>query len=160
MKKKLVLFVLASLLLVMPAAVGQTSSASDLDRLSDIIHQTLQHELPAVVCRRGQPIEGSGSVLVESCFSGENVLKLSVIPYASKELARSRFREFAALKRDREATADIGEEGYAWGFRKSNIAFREDRYNTYVSIDDSEVVDADKICKQFAKAVTKGLKNL
>ncbi len=153
--KKLLFITLAVLFLASPA-LGQNI---DLDRLSEAIHQSIQEEIPGVTCRRGQPIQGSGSVLVGSCVFGENVLKVSVIAYASSEIARNRFREFAALKRDKEATADVGEEGYAWGFRKSKVAFRKDRYNIYVSIDNGAVVDADRISKRFAKAVAKGIRN-
>ena len=157
MKKTLRLFALFSLLLT--AVAGQNTAPSDPDRVSAAIHQSLQDEMPTVVCRRGQPIEGSGSVLVESCFFEGNVIKLSVIPYASKDVAKNHFREFAALNKDKETVSDIGEEGYAWGFRKSKTAFSKDRYNVYVSID-GEIVDVDKVSKKFAKVVAKGLKDL
>src|SRR6185295_5156932 len=153
MKKALRLFALLSGLLITDAVMGQNPAPSYLDTISDAIHRSLQDEMPAVRCQRGQPIKGSGVVLVESCFIGESVIKLSVIPFASKDLAKSQFRELAALKKDKEIAQDTGDEGYTWGYRKSKTAFTKDKYNVFVSINNGEVVDADKIVKRFAKVI-------
>ncbi len=158
MNRSIALLSLFVLLLMITSASAQSEPA-DLDRLSEAIHQTVKEEMPQWMCRRGEPIKGSGNVLVESCFSGDTVIKLSVIPHPSRELASLRFREGAGLNRTKEVVNDLGDEGYAWGFQKSKFAFRKGRYSIFVSISDEEK-GADKISRQFAKTVAKGLKDL
>ncbi len=140
--------------------LAQSQTSPELDRVSEAIRQSVSEEMPSVRCRRGEPMRGSGNVLVEACFAGSNVLKLSVIPYASKELAKTHFRRFVALGSDMESTADVGEESYTWGFRKSDLTFRKDRFNVYIGIDDASAPNAVNIMKDFGKAVAKALKDL
>lgn len=129
----------------------------DLDRLSDVVDASISNEMAGWTCRRGDPIQGSQNVLVKSCLSGDNVVKISIVPFATSELARTRLRQFVSLGKSGENVSDLGDEAYSWGFKKSKFAFRKGRLNVYVSIADPQQPDAARISKQLARAVAKSL---
>ena len=109
---------------------------------------------------RGEPFGGSKTVLVESYSSKDTNIKLSVIPYPSNEEAAKRMKDFGSMGEVMEKLSDLGDEGWAWGYRGSKFAFRRHNLNVFVSIDADDMRDKDKVAKQFAKLVADALKDL
>jgi hypothetical protein len=139
-------------------SVAQRSVPEYLDRISEVAQKAVETEMPGWKHRRGEPIKGSGDVLVESYSSGDTTIKLSVIPYASEEEAAGRMRSFKG--HDAEKLSDLGDEGHAWEYRRSKFAFKKHKLNIFVSIAAEDMTDKEKIAKQFAKVVADAVKDL
>jgi len=142
------------------SSVAQLKIVKDLDQISEAVQRAVQEKMPGWKHRRGQPITGSGNVLVESYSSKDATIKLSVIPYDSKEEAEKEIKDLFAKEGAQRRLADLGDEGCAWGYRGSKFAFRRHNLNVFVSIEADDMTDKEKVAKQFAKVVADALKDL
>ncbi|MGH9906016.1 MAG: hypothetical protein ACRD8U_10615 [Pyrinomonadaceae bacterium] len=130
MKYRLLLAVVLSALSFMDV-LGQGDV--DLDSLDHKIKQHLQSNILGWTHRRGQPITGSGNVLIEKWSSPNRGIKISIVPYKSAARAQEVIRHFLEFDKDVQEVKEIGNEAYAWGWEGTNLVFRKGKYLVYLS---------------------------
>lgn len=123
------LVVLSGLFLTAALAQAQV----DLDILEGKVVQHVKAIKPGWQHKRIEPITGSTNVLVANWSFPKRGVRVSIIPHKSAAEARAALRAFVKYDREKEELNDIGDEGYAWGFERSNVAFTKGKFNVFVS---------------------------
>lgn len=129
--KKVLFAIVMSVLATVGAATAQVDA--DLGRLEEKASRHLENKMPGWKHKRGEPVRGSESVLVDFwSFPNRNV-KIAVVPYSSGQKAKEAFEEFMKYQPKREELKGLGDDAYCWGYALSNVTFRRGKYIVYLS---------------------------
>ena len=131
MKKLMFPCVILLLGLIAGPVVAQTDA--EVTNLQEKANRHLEIKMPGWKHQHGEPIQGSGGVLVDFWQFEKRKVKIRVIPYASGRIAKEAFDEFKKYEPDREELKGFGDDAYSWGYALSNVTFRRGRFIVYVS---------------------------
>ena len=161
MHKMKSLTTVAVLLLLLNAATtfGQAGN-TDLSQLSALIEMAAKERMPEWKYRTGEPVFKGEHVLIASFTSADKIIKVSVLPHASRGEAERALHDFIRREKSPKKLDDFGDEGFSRGFAHSQVAFRKGNLTVYVSITADEInKEAVEINKQFAKLIAAALPN-
>jgi len=157
--KSIVMIPVLLLLVNAVTAFGQASN-TDLSQLSRLIEMATKETMPEWKYRIGEPVFKGEHVLIASFTSADKIIKVSVLPHASRGEAERALHDFVRRDKSHKKLDDFGDEGFSRGFANSQVAFRKGNLTVYVSITADEVnKEVVEINKQFTKLIALALPN-
>jgi hypothetical protein len=128
-----------------------------LDSGLEKIKSYLAEKKPEWKHRAIEPMEGSRNVSVNNWESDRQIVRVSILAYGSDADAAESMRGFSSETRTLDRLPDLGDGGYAWGMGGSNICFRKGDLTIWVSTGVTNLKEAVKLSKEFAKHVEAAL---
>ena len=104
-----------------------------------------------------EPIKGSRNVSVNNWELNGQIVRVSILAYASHGEASEAMRGFASDVRTLDRLPELGDGGYSWGMGGSNICFRKGDLTIWVSTSVTNLRAAVKLTQEFAKEVEAAL---
>ena len=146
-----------SVILVILTCLGPAQGAQDytarLDRALERIKNHLAETRPGWKHRSVKPIEGSVNVSVNNWESGGRIVRVAILAYGSAEEAAEAMRRFASHKQTLARLPGLGDGGYSWGPRASNVCFRRGDLTIWVSTGVTDLKEAAELSHDFAEQV-------
>ncbi len=118
------------LIVLLSHAFAQTQV---IDELDEKIKRHLEKTLPGWKYERVEPFMNSPNVLVQFWSSTNRKVKISVMPYNSVQEAQEVFKNHRRYSLNKEPVDSVGDDAVASGYGSSDVAFRKDKYNVYIS---------------------------
>ena len=140
--------------------VSAVSAAQDysarLDTVLEQIKTHLSEQKPEYKHRSVEPMGGSKNVSVNNWEFDGQIVRVSILAYASANEAAEAMRKFSSETRTLDRFPELGDVGYSWGMGGSNICFRKGDVTVWISTSSTRATNLKqsvKIVQEFATLV-------
>lgn len=157
MKRYLVGLLLLLLLLISHLVVRAQRKSVELADIENKLIRSVDEDFPTWTRQEILPIHGSGDIIINQWGHDRQVIRITIIRYASPEQSHERIQEFANDMKAKRKVAEEGDEEYSLGSGNNAVVLRKGIFVVDVEIT-AEANDEKELLKRFTRLAVKVVK--
>jgi hypothetical protein len=157
MKRYLVGLLLLLLFLISHLLVIAQRKSVELADIEDKLIRSVDEDFPTWSRQEISPIQSSGDIIINQWRHDRQVIRITIIRYASPEQSHERIQEFANDMKAKRKVAEEGDEEYSLGSGNNSVFLRKGVFVVDVEIA-AEANDEKELLKSFTRLAVKVVK--